>query len=426
MMQRALTLIALILGLLTASVAAQADLGQYKIVAVVDDTPISSLDLIDRAQLMIGTSGLSPTPEVQQRILPQALKMLVEESLQKQEAGRRDIRVTQSELEQAIRAIEQQNGRPPGSLQRYIESKGMPWKAFLQQTEAQLIWNKLLTKVIRPQVRIGEAEMEVAAKNRRFQQFSEEYNITPLVLPVDEPGREEEVAALAAKLVSEIQAGAQMDQIVRQFGGATAGQEPNFWVGINQLDPALKQAVLSMKGKNGLVGPVRTPRGYNILRVNDRRTRSAVSAEDYSEVVIKEVLLPLEPQATPREVRYSLEIANHAVKNPGKCASKGFAGFEELERNDIEVRFFRTQVRALPEFVKEELANLGVGEVGEPFATPEGIRLYMLCERVAMPMQTQPDEKLRETLFREKMELEATKFMRNLRRNQFVEVRGLR
>ena len=62
--------------------------------------------------------------------------------------------------------------------------------------------------------------------------------------------------------------------------------------------------------------------------------------------------------------------------------------------------------------------------MGEPFATPQGIRFYILCEKVEKPAQIIADDTLRERLFREKMELESSKFMRALRRENFIEVRG--
>ncbi len=395
----------------------------FGIVAVVGDRAISTVDLLDRAQLMIGAAGLSPTPEIKRRILPQALKKLIDEQLQLREAERRNITISDEEVADAIASIEAKNGRPPGSLRLYMERQSMPWRAFVEQTRAQLIWSKLMAKIVRPRVSISEAELQLAANNKRFQYVAEEVNITPLILPVEEPGKAKQVEALAERLVAEIKAGAKMEEVVRQFMGVSAGEEPNFWVPISQLEPALINAIEALGDKTGIVGPVRTARGYHIVRVNDRRSLAGVNMEDPSQIVAKEVLMRLDSDASPKQVRFTLEIANQVAQNPGTCLDESIAGFTDLDSTDISVSFIKAPLNTLPEFMQGQLRQLRVGEVGEPFATPEGIRFYMLCEKVSLPVKVKPDDRLRETLFREKMELEAAKFMRNLKRNTFIEVR---
>ena len=65
--------------------------------------------------------------------------------------------------------------------------------------------------------------------------------------------------------------------------------------------------------------------------------------------------------------------------------------------------------------------------------SPEGISLFMLCERTdeaapaaAPAAKDAPgsDDAIRETIFAEKLQLEAQKYMRNLRRDAFIEVRS--
>lgn len=421
---RPLALLCLLpLMLILAPVFAQAALSSLGVVAVVGETPISSLELDDRTVLMIRSSGLQDTPETRKKMSGQALKQLVDEKLQAMEAKKRNITVSNEDLAAAIAEVETQNGRPAGSLQEFMTGKGVSWEAFTSQLRAQLLWNKMMVQVVRPKVRISDAEFDMAARNQRLVSSGQEYNITPLVLTVDSPEKEAGMMALAQKVVDDVRGGASLDAVMQQLMQVPAGKEPHFWVTPDQLEPILSDT-LKTSHKGQIIGPVRSERGIHILRVNDIRQHSNVKVIDPSQVILKEVLLGLRNEASPKEVQMTLDIARQVAKNPGTCLDPGIAGIEQFEGTDITVSFLQSAMSDLPPYAQQQSQALEVGEVGEPFATPQGIRFYILCEKVEMPAQVTADEELRDRLFREKLDLEASKFMRDLRRDNFIEIRA--
>jgi peptidyl-prolyl cis-trans isomerase SurA len=69
------------------------------------------------------------------------------------------------------------------------------------------------------------------------------------------------------------------------------------------------------------------------------------------------------------------------------------------------------------------VGTLNVTEVSEPFATKQGIQMLMLCEKIE-PASALPDRKqVERKLFAEKIELEAEKHLRNLKRDAFIEIK---
>jgi peptidyl-prolyl cis-trans isomerase SurA len=400
----------------------QPEAAAFAIIAIVGDSLVSSLDVIERMRLIITTSGLHDTPEVRQNVMPQVVKQLIDERLQKQEAEQNNIRVQPGEVKTAIASIEAQNGRGEGSLKQFLKLQNIPYRSFVEQISAQLLWQKVLSTLIQPKVRVSDTELQRAAQSQRFLAHSEEYNITPLVLPVDKPELEQQIKALAEKLVAEVRAGANLEDVARQFTKAAPGSEPNFWVPLNQMDPALADAVKAAPEK-GLLDPIRTRRGYQIIRINDHRNNDEVNHENPTQIIMKEVLFGLPEDAKPSQVEMTLQIAGQVALNPGTCLDEGVAGLKELDNTDIKVSFLRSTLSELPDYAQKQAESLKMGEVGEPFATPQGIRFYILCEKVEMPVVAKADEKLRDILFREKLELEATRHMRNLRRDNYIELR---
>ena len=77
----------------------------------------------------------------------------------------------------------------------------------------------------------------------------------------------------------------------------------------------------------------------------------------------------------------------------------------------------------LPPAVKIIAENLKVGDISTPFASDEGIRLYMLCDKKENVVKTPDHEQVFRILMQQKMELAAQKYIRNLRRETFVEIR---
>ncbi len=104
------------------------------------------------------------------------------------------------------------------------------------------------------------------------------------------------------------------------------------------------------------------------------------------------------------------------------------AGAGDLADMDFRVTLTRAVSSDLPDKLRDFLMKLKVGQASDPVITPQGIRIFMLCERIdlpsAMASPEQKDDDTRQAIFLEKMELEAQKYMRDLRREAFIEIRG--
>ncbi len=75
---------------------AQQDL--QRIAAIVNDDIISFFDLDARVTFMIASTNAPNTPETHKRFQQQVLKTLIDERLQKQEASKNNVKVTEQEI----------------------------------------------------------------------------------------------------------------------------------------------------------------------------------------------------------------------------------------------------------------------------------------------------------------------------------------
>lgn len=413
------------IAVLAALVAPLPAFAQLGIVAVVNDDMISSLDVEQRMQFTLATTDLSNSPEVRERLRAQIVRQLVDERLQMQEAARLGIVVTPEDIAGAFENVNQQRGLPAGSFQRFLESRNVPEETVKDQMRAQIGWSKVVMESLRKKVRITEDEVQRERENAAIGKDISEFRISSIVLSVDKPEDEPSVRELAIKLATEIRGGANFSALARQFSAGSAEiieENQNRWVALHQLEPVLAKTLNGM-GMGEVSPPIRTLAGYHLIKLHDARKVNTAQVLD-SEMVLRQITMKLKPTAQHQEAEVLLEIAREVAKYPGTCQEDQIAGVSGLEDLQFDINFQRARFRQLQPQLQTMLASLRVGDVSDPYATPEGIHLVQLCERTEMPKQLPPAEQVREKLYRDKIEMEAVKRMRDLRREALIEVRG--
>ncbi len=414
------------------------------IVAVVGGDAISSIDLDNRIRFLIANARLSNTPDVIEKIRPQIMRSMIDEKLQLQEAKKLDITVTDADIADAIAGIEQQHGMPKDTVYHLLDDNHIPRETFTNQIRAQLAWSQIVGKKIRPQVRVSDAEIALAShhfvppakKPAAAEPGAQvmELKISVIILPVDKAGHEQEIKKLGEKLVKEVRGGADFEEVSRHFSSATAnngGKVEAFWIKIGQLDPNIAK-LLAYAQAGQITDPLRFNEGFTIIKVYDVHTMAKKAAKPApeteakpqdTEVLMKEILLKLKPDAQAKEADMMLHVGEEVAKNPGSCEDKGVAGLKDAEDFDIQVNFKKSMLSELPPAIKIIANNLKPGEISSPFASLEGIRLYMLCEKKEVEAKAPDHEEVYRLLTQQKMELEAQKYMRNLHREVYIDIR---
>lgn len=421
------------------------------IAAIVNNQVISTLDLNQRVAIVMNTTGIPDTPENRSRLVPQILRQLVDERLQMEDGERNGITIDNERVKEGVAQIERQSNKAPGSLEEFFAMRGLSKENFYSQVRAQMTWAEIVMKKIRPRVRVSDQEVAryvarkaaPVAKAAAIEPLAREVKIAVIQLPVDSPQNDPKIKKIAAKLVEEIHSGAKFEAVASQFSasvGSTRIAEP-FWVETAQLDPNITKALTGLP-KGGVSAPVRTGSGYQIIKLVDSRkpqalpqqakveaTKPQEEGEPRAELAYKQILMNLKPDAQEKEADLLLKLAREVAKAPGKCDEQSMAGQGDLADLDFNVTLTRGHSDEMPQKLRDLLMMMKVGAVSQPVVTPEGIRLFMLCERIDLPPDNSPAtanasaDATRQTIFTQKLELEAQKYMRDLRREAFVEIR---
>jgi len=253
---------------------------QTGIAVVVNEDAISVNELNDRLKLVMAASRLPNRPEVREQLTPQVLNNLIEEQLKLQEARRLEIEITPEEIENGFSAIAAQNNMPPNDFRKMLQQNGVNIATMRRQIETQISWTKVVGSHLRSKVIVTDNDVENVMQRHAANVGKTEYLVSEILLSVPEADEEAQVLKLANDLVARVRSGeAVFFHLARQFSSAPGAPQGGDlgWVQEGQLNEKLDAALERME-QNDLSDPIRTPSGYHVLALRDRRVISEESA----------------------------------------------------------------------------------------------------------------------------------------------------
>ena len=390
-----------------------------RIAVVVNDGLITSGDIHARLRLALMSSGLPATPEVEQRLLPQIVRGLIDEQLQLQEAKRLDITVPAAEIDKTLARIAEDN-HIAGDMRGYIRSHGGSPTALEQQIRAGLAWSKVVQRELRPRVEVGDDEVDSVVERLRANAGKEEFLVSEIFLAVDSLKDEEPVKQVADKLIQQIKGGANFGAVARQFsqgtGAATGGDIG--WIQEGQLSSELNRALAGMHAGQ-VVGPVRSPSGYHILAVRQKRT---ISANGEAKTLSLDLQQAFRPFANPTErdavMRNGAALRGAMTSCTGLSAAlaKKFPAWHWQNLGTV-------PTEKVPEWIADKIDAVPVGQAADPIATDKGALVVFVCNRKRAAEEGIDRNAIFSSIGTEKLELHARRLMRDLRRAAAIDMR---
>ncbi|MBV8888313.1 MAG: peptidylprolyl isomerase [Alphaproteobacteria bacterium] len=398
----------------------QGPIGETRIAAVVNDEVISVWDLISRIKMVMISSNLPDSPETRKRVASQVLRTLVDEKLQLQEAKRQNVTATDDEIEKAVRQIEKQNNMQPGQLDAFLKARAIDKSALVDQLTASIVWTKLVRREAAQTNEISDEEIDDAMKRLKEHASEPQSRVAEIFLAVDNPAQDEEIRRLAEKLTDQMRHGARFSAVAQQFSqSATAAVGGDIgWVRPDQLSPDLGKAVSGLK-PGELSAPIRTGGGYYLLLVLDRRTGNS-GGEQEQVLNIVQVVFPLQQHPTEAMKRAALAEAESVRSAANSCPEMLKIGKEKAPQLSSEGKI---RVGEISPEMRNLVLNLPVGKASEPIVQKNGIGVIMVCDKAQTTAGLPSRDEVGEMLLRQRLDTLARRYIRDLRRNAFVDVR---
>lgn len=390
-----------------------------RIAAVVNSEIVTMHDLATRIDFVIRTSRLPDNPETRRRMAPQILRALIEERIKLQEAKRLGIKVSKKELAEAVLRIEKGNNVPAGQLLDMLKRMGVDPRTMVEQIETAVAWNKVVMSRIRPRVQVSDEEVREAIERIKSGQGRVQYRVSEIFLAVDSPQQEAETRQSAQRLFDQVKKGIEFSRLAAQFSQsptASVGGDIGY-VDLETLNKELADQIRQMK-EGQVAGPIRTVGGYYILFLRERKV---VGAPDPNRVTVSlaQVALPYPKGAA---AKHKAELEKRASTLAARA--KSCDDMEKLgkEAGAAATRLRNVRVNSLAADLRGPARALEVGKVSEPITERNGVVVMMVCDRKgdgAIPDVQQ----IRNALGQRELNLLVRRYLRDLRRSAFLDVR---
>lgn len=392
--------------------------GERSIAAIVNRDAITLYDLEQRIRLLGLGARLPEGGEARQRLVQQVLRSMINERLQIQEAVKQGVEVTEKEVQDQVAEIERRNGMERGGLEKALRQRDVDPRAFADQVRASISWSKVIQQKLQPQIRVSGDEIDAVLKRLVANKDKLQYRVQEIFLPVDNPAQQARVLQSAQFILGQLRAGANFEILARQFsqtGTANVGGDMGFLFE-GQMDPEIERAVKQLK-TGQIAGPIRGAGGYYIIRLSDRRTFGGRNP-DLKTIVVAQGLLRLPGNPTPAQSKDAhdqlAKIAASAATCDALVKAAQAAGGSGRIAEDVVLDQQRAPIRAL-------IAPLKVNQASRVLVEPGAVSVYMRC---ADSGGRSPDEKdVREALQRQKLGAVAERYLKELRRSAYIDIR---
>jgi peptidyl-prolyl cis-trans isomerase SurA len=393
---------------------------QIRIAAVVNDDVISVADLASRVRMAMLSTAIPDTPDARKRLAAQVLRTLVDEKLEVQEATHKNITATEDEINKATASIAQQNNMKPDQLFTVLQANGIEKSALVNQVTASIVWAKLIRQLAAESDQVSDDEIDAALKRLKQNENAPEARVAEIFLPVDNPQQDDEVRSFAERLIEEMKKGARFSNVARQFShSATAAVGGDIgWVHPDQVSPPLAKAVTGMRAGE-LSPPIRAPAGYYLLLVLERRGAGGATPED-TLLHIVQVVFPLPVQAGEQARRAALAQAENVRSEAKSCEDMLKIGKAEAPQLSSQGDLRLDQIAPS---MRSTVLSLGIGQASPPIIQKNGIGVIMICSKTQPKTGVPSREEVGESLMRERVDIMAQRYLRDLRRVAYVDVR---
>ena len=388
-----------------------------RIAAVVNDDVISIYDLAARIDIVVASSNLTDAPELRRQIAPQVLRSLVDEHLQIQEANRLDIAVGDKEIQFAINQIEKNRDIGVGGFDSFVNAHRLDREAVVVQIKAEIAWSKVITRRLNSAITVGEDEIDEALARLESSRGQPENRVAEIFLLIESPEQEREVLKTAENLLAQLRQGAEFTGIARQFSqSATSAVGGDIgWVIAGQL-PAPIDAVLPDMAAGEISKIIRTFDGVHIVKLLDRRT---VLTADPMKTRLQLAQLIIDDFAANQELVQEKIARAHAEAENCADMLRLSADFISPQSGDLG----ELSLGDMPLDLRQAVSQLDAMALSAPLPFGGGFRILMVCERDEATIELPSRSDLRQAIGNRRLELQARRYLRDLRRSAFVDVR---
>ena len=381
------------------------------IAVIVNDEVISRYDVNQRVRLILVTSGIPATEENVKRIEEQAIKALIDEKIQIQEAIKLEVPESPDEINLMLENIARGNQTTAEGILESITSQGVNSETLLSQIKSELLWNKIVRGRFSSYINISDEEVNIIY-DRTIQNINNsQYDISEIFIGFENESEEKDAKELTERLTEQLKNEIAFEPVAQQFSQAPSSGQGGFigWVSEGQLDPDIISNIKNLE-VGSVSNPIKTINGYYIIKLNGKSEEGGKN--------------PMKNQYDLISVSFSIEdkvMAQDFSDNFMSCKRLDslLENYNQKEVNVIGKRL----LQELPKELHKELLEKNAGNTLSPRFSEENIDIILICDRKDdIGIQVNRDV-IEDNIYSQKMGMMSRRHLRDLRRDAVIEYR---
>lgn len=356
----------------------------------------------------------------------QVLDRLILQEIQAQHAKRVGLTVSDEQLNSALQEIASRNKIPFDQLPTALAAQGVDYKQYRESMRRELTLSTLRQRDVISHINVSPRELEQFLERQETAAANDEFNVSHILLSLPEAATPQQLADITAKahdLAARAAKGEDFGQLaIANSNSQTALEGGQLgWRKGTQLPEFILQLVTKMK-PGEVSEPVRTPSGFHIVKLNERRSGEAKVI--INQIHVRHILMKTNELDDDETVRQKLSklrdrilkgedfagLASTNSADPGSAPDGGDLGWTGPGT-------------FVPEFDKA-IADLKVNEISQPFKTRYG---WHIVQMLGTRTYDSTDDVRRQRAFaairESKADEETELWLRRLRDEAFVEIK---
>lgn len=394
------------------------------IIALVDE------DVILRSELDLAIAGIVDRIKASGEAMPpmdllenQVLERLIMRELQVQRALMTGIRISDADIDQALVNLAQQNNITVQQLRNVIEGDGEDFAEFRRNIGEELLTDRLQQRIVNGMDPITDTEVNILLASEDLS--GGEYEISHIMVALPEGATPQQIREAQAKVDDVHQRlvdGLDFASAAISYSDSEEALEGGLvgWRDLNSVPAFFADAIREL-GPGETTEPIRSPRGFHILKVNDYREQRQVVIEEYH---ARHIMIESNELISPRVAMDKITEIKEKLNNNEDFAKLAKENSDDPTSANLGGDMGWFPPEAYGDRVYQTLIAMQEGEISEPFQTAGGWHIIELLgkremDRTEDAIRAEARDKIRQR----KAEQEVRKVLRQFRDEAFVEIR---
>lgn len=399
------------------------------IVAVVNENVITRHELdetLKTAVKQLQKQGIQPPePAVLEK---QLLERIILNRVQLQLARETGVTVSDTELDQTLRRIAQENKLSLQEFYSALEQDGISFNKFRDEIRDEIILVRLKEREVNNRINVTEGEVDnfLQAQETSPDNSNDEYRISHILVQLPEQADALKIQAMRQRVenaLGQLKSGVEFAKVAAEFSDAADAMQGGVldWRPASQLTKKFAEILAPLR-PGELTDIIQSPNGFHILKLIDRRNqKDAVTMVDQTHA--RHILVKINELTSENDARRRITDLKERLDNGGK--------FEELARLHSEDGSassggdlgWVSPGDTVPEF-EQAMNALRDGETSAPVQSPFGWHLIQVMERRSKDMSSERQRQTaRQAIRARKGDAAFQEWLQRLRDRAYVEYR---